>query len=446
VVAAAVLAASLAVVPRLGSEFLPELNEGSIWLNVQLEPSVSISEAQRMARRVRELARTVPEVRSVYSKLGRPEDGTDPKIASQVEALVDLYPEEEWKRKTTKREVLSQLDVALQAIPGVQISLSQPIRDNVLESISQVDGQIVIKIVGDDLDKLHDYGVQVLHEVRGVRGVSRAFIDREGQLPQYQIIVDRARAARYGLNVGDIEDVIQTAMAGKDTTFIWEGERRFAVTLRLGDQGRSLDRLASIPVVTASGAYIPMSEVASFRMTSGAMDIGRENGRRVLSIGVFIRDRDMGSVVADMRDRVDKVLKLDSGYNISWSGEFENQQRAMARLAWVVPLSILIIFLFLFDAFKSLKSALLIIANIPFAMIGGIFALLITGIPLSVSAAIGFIALFVQAVLNGVHARQPRERRGGRDSIRPIHRVRMVRRQGPGHEAPDGPGMDRDIV
>jgi len=402
VVAAAVLAASLAVVPRLGSEFLPELNEGSIWLNVQLEPSVSISEAQRMARRVRELARTVPEVRSVYSKLGRPEDGTDPKIASQVEALVDLYPEEEWKRKTTKREVLSQLDVALQAIPGVQISLSQPIRDNVLESISQVDGQIVIKIVGDDLDKLHDYGVQVLHEVRGVRGVSRAFIDREGQLPQYQIIVDRARAARYGLNVGDIEDVIQTAMAGKDTTFIWEGERRFAVTLRLGDQGRSLDQLASIPVVTASGAYIPMSEVASFRMTSGAMDIGRENGRRVLSIGVFIRDRDMGSVVADMRDRVDKVLKLDSGYNISWSGEFENQQRAMARLAWVVPLSILIIFLFLFDAFKSLKSALLIIANIPFAMIGGIFALLITGIPLSVSAAIGFIALFGQAVLNGV--------------------------------------------
>ena len=400
--AAAALIASLLVVPRLGSEFLPELNEGSIWLNVQLEPSVSISEAQHMARRVRELARSVPEVRSVYSKLGRPEDGTDPKIASQVEALIDLYPEEEWKRKISKRDVIAQLDFALQSLPGVMISFSQPIRDNVLESISQVDGQIVVKIVGEDLDKLHDYGVQVLREVRGVRGVSRAFIDREGQLPQYQIVIDRARAARYGLNVGEIEDVIETAMAGKDTTHIWEGERRFAVTLRLAEDSRALDRLASIPVVTASGAFIPMSEVASFRTTSGAMDIGRENGRRVLSIGVFIRDRDMGSVVSDMRARVDKVLKLDPGYSVSWSGEFENQQRAMARLAWVVPLSILIIFLFLFDAFGSLRSALLIIANIPFAMIGGIFALLITGIPLSVSAAIGFIALFGQAVLNGV--------------------------------------------
>ena len=373
-----------------------------MWLNVQLEPSVSVSEAQETAHRVRDAARTVPEVRSVYSKLGRPEDGTDPKIASQIEALVDLYPEEQWKRKISKHEVLSQLDYALQGIPGVQISLSQPIRDNVLESISQVDGQIVVKIVGDDLDKLHEYGLQVLRSIRPVEGVTRAFIDREGQLPQYQVIVDRARAARYGLNVQDIESVIQTALGGKNTTFIWEGERRFSVTLRLAENSRALDRLATIPVTTAAGAFIPLSEVATFRTTSGAMDIGRENGRRVLSVGVFIRDRDMGSVVKDMQDRVKTSLKMDSGYSITWAGEFENQQRAMARLAWVVPLSILVIFLFLFDAFGSLKSALLIIANIPFAMIGGIFALLITGIPLSVSAAIGFIALFGQAVLNGV--------------------------------------------
>jgi cobalt-zinc-cadmium resistance protein CzcA len=401
-IAVVALGSSLAAIPKIGSEFLPELNEGSIWINAALEPSVSISEAQNIARRIRQLARTIPEVRSVFSKLGRPEDGTDPKIASQVEALVDLYPEEEWKRNVKKRDVIVQLDSALQAIPGIQVSLSQPIRDNVLESISQVDGQIVIKVVGDDLDRLHDYGVQALKEVRVVKGVVRAFIDREGQLPQYRIVVDRARAARYGLNVGDVEDVIQTALAGRETTVMWEGERRFSVTLRLGESGRELGRLASIPVVTAGGAYIPLSEVAEFQTTSGAMDIARENGQRVLSIGVFIRDRDMGSVVADMRERVDAVVKLEPGYNITWAGEFENQERAMARLAWVVPLSILIIFLFLFDAFSSLRSALLIIVNIPFAMIGGIFALLITGIPLSVSAAIGFIALFGQAVLNGV--------------------------------------------
>jgi len=401
-IAGIALAASLAVVPRLGSEFLPELNEGSIWVNVAMESSVSITEAQKMAQRLRDVLRTVPEVRSVYSKLGRPEDGTDPKIASQIEALVDLYPEEEWKRKVNKRQVITELDQAVQALPGIQVSFSQPIRDNVLESISQVDGQIVIKITGDDLDKIHEYGTQVLSEIHGVQGVTRAFIDRDGQLPQFRVVIDRARAARYGLRVGDIQDTIQTSLAGKTTTFLWDGERRFPVNIRLGDAARDLAHISELIIATPNGAFIPLSEVASFQLASGAMNIARENGRRVLSVGVFIRDRDMGSVVADMRARVDKVVKLDQGYTMAWAGEFENQERAMARLAWVVPLSILIIFLFLFNAFGSLKSALLIIANIPFAMIGGIFALLITGIPLSVSAAIGFIALFGQAVLNGV--------------------------------------------
>jgi len=401
-IAGVALVASLLVVPKLGSEFLPELNEGSIWVNVAMESSVSISEAQKMSRHLRDTLRTVPEVRSVYSKLGRPEDGTDPKIASQIELLVDLYPEEEWKRKVTKAQILNELDQAVQALPGIQVSFSQPIRDNVLESISQVDGQIVIKITGDDLGKIHDYGTRVLSEIRGVQGVTRAFIDRDGQLPQYRVVVDRARAARYGLRVGDIQEALQTALAGKTTTFLWEGERRFPVNIRLGGTSRDLSRISEISIATSNGAFIPLSEVASFQLASGAMNIARENGRRVLSVGVFIRDRDMGSVVADMRERVDKAIKLDQGYTMAWAGEFENQERAMARLAWVVPLSILIIFLFLFNAFGSLKSALLIISNIPFAMIGGIFALLITGIPLSVSAAIGFIALFGQAVLNGV--------------------------------------------
>ena len=401
-IAGVALAASIAVAPRLGSEFLPELNEGSIWLNVQLEPSISVGEAQRQVRRIRDTVRRVPEVNTVISKLGRPEDGTDPKIASQVEALVDLKPEDQWTRKITKQEVLSEMENLLNEIPGIQLSFSQPIRDNVLESISQVDGQIVIKVIGDDLEQIHQYGTAILNEIRGVPGVFRAFIDRDGRLPQYRIEIDRERAARYGLSIGDIQDVIETALAGKDATFIWEGERRFAVTLRLREGDRELARLRDITVTTAAGAFLPLAELAKFRQISGAMDIARENGQRVLSIGVFIKDRDMGSVVADMQARVAARVKLDSGYALKWSGEFENQERAMGRLAWVVPLSILLIFVLLFDAFKSLKSAVLIIANIPLAMIGGIFALLITGIPLSVSAAIGFIALFGQAVLNGV--------------------------------------------
>ena len=401
-IAGVAMIASIAAAPHLGSEFLPELNEGSIWLNVQLEPSVSISEAQRLTRKVRDTVRRVPEVNSVISKLGRPEDGTDPKIASQLEALVDLKPDDQWTRPVTKAQVLSDMEKLLNEIPGIQLSFSQPIRDNVLESISQVDGQIVIKVIGEDLDKLHQAGVAILDQIRGVEGVFRAFIDRDGQLPQYRIEIDRSRAARYGLNVGDIEDVIETFLAGKEATTIWEGERRFALTLRLRENDRELARLRDIPVATPGGAFLPLSQLANFRQTSGAMDIARENGQRVLSIGVFIKDRDMGSVVADMQQRVASKIKLDPGYALSWSGEFENQERAMKRLGWVVPLSILLIFVLLFDAFKSLKSATLIIANIPLAMIGGIFALLITGIPLSVSAAIGFIALFGQAVLNGV--------------------------------------------
>lgn len=355
-----------------------------------------------MARQVRAAVMTVPEVKSITSKLGRPEDGTDPKIASQVEALVELRPEGEWRKGIHKHEILGQMEKAVEEIPGIDATFSQPIRDNVLESISQIDGQIVIKVTGADLDQLQNIGNSILAEVRPVEGVTRAFIDRNGQLPQYKIEIDRSRAARYGLSVGAIEEVIETAVAGKDATYLWEGERRFSVSLRLAEADRELDRLKRVPVTTPDGAFVPLEDLADFKMSSGAMNIARENGSRVLSIGIFIKDRDMGSVVADMQKRVADKIKPPEGYRISWSGEFENQVRAMQRLSWVVPLSILLIYLLLVNAFSSLRSATLIIINIPFAMIGGIFALFFTDIPLSVSAAIGFIALFGQAVLNGV--------------------------------------------
>ena len=401
-VAALSLVAALGLATRLGTEFLPELNEGSVWINVALQPGISLKDAQAEAGRIRAIARATPEVRSIVSKLGRPEDGTDPKALNQLEFLVDLYPEEDWKRGLSKRAVLEEMEVNLRALPGVQPNFSQPIRDNVLESISQIQGQIVIKISGDDLQLLRAYGDTVVREALHVAGVSRAFIDREGLLPQYRIDIDRARAARFGLNVADIQTTIETALAGRDTSYIWEGERRFSVVLRLREADRDIARIRDLLVSTPQGATVPLSELATFTPSTGAMNIARENGRRVLSIGILIKNRDMGSVVADMKERVARTLQLSPGYRISWTGEFENQERAMTRLGWVVPLSILIIFLILFDAFKSLVNATLIIANIPFAMIGGIVALYLTGISLSVSAAIGFIALFGQAVLNGV--------------------------------------------
>jgi cobalt-zinc-cadmium resistance protein CzcA len=401
-IALAVLAASLALVPKLGTEFLPELNEGSIWINVTLPSSVSVSEAQAMTGKFRAAIATVPEVDSVISKSGRPEDGTDPKLINMSEILVTLKPESQWRQGVGKRRIIDEMDRAMSRFPGIEPSFSQPIRDNVLESISQIDGQIVIKVFGEDLDVLRDQSQQVLDAVKDVLGVKRAFIDRLGELPQLLIRVDREAAARYGLNVADIQDVIEMVLGGKAATQLWEGERHFAVAVRLKESERNIASLRSITVSTPSGAYVPLAQLAQFSTIGGAMNIARENGVRVYSIGIFIADRDMGSVVADMKERVAKSVKLPSGYSITWSGEFENQERAMARLAIIVPVSVLLIFILLFDAFGSFRSALLILLNIPFALIGGIFALLLTGIPLSVSAAIGFIALFGQAVLNGV--------------------------------------------
>jgi cobalt-zinc-cadmium resistance protein CzcA len=395
------LAVTAAFVPKLGTEFLPELNEGSIWINITLPTSVSVDEARGELRKLRRVIADFPEVKAVISKGGRPEDGTDPKNINMTEMLVDLKPDSAWRKGMTKEQLVRDMEDKLNDMPGIEPTFSQPVRDQILESISQIDGQIVIKLFGDDMATLRAEGRQVLDRIGNVPGVVRAFIDRDGDLPQYRLEIDRAAAARYGLNVMDVQDVVETALAGKAATELWEGERHFSVVVRLAEPSRQLDKLKEVLVPTPSGAQVPLSALVDFKLGSGAMNIARESGQRVVAIGVFIRDRDMGSVVADMQ-KATADMQLPQGYSITWSGEFENQERAMQRLMLVVPLSILMIFVLLFDAFKSFRDALIIICNIPFALIGGIFALLLTGIPLSVSAAIGFIALFGQAVLNGV--------------------------------------------
>jgi cobalt-zinc-cadmium resistance protein CzcA len=401
--AVVVLLASVALVPRLGTEFLPELNEGSIWINIMLPPGISISETSRQLARIRATIRRFPEVSTVVSKAGRPEDGTDPKMINMAELLVAVKPTEQWRPHVSKEQLIDQMNDALQTIPGIEPSFSQPIRDNVLESISQIDGQIVIKTFGDDTIVLRRIAGEILKSISSVRGVARAFIDRGGQVPQLRVEIDRARAARYGLNVADVEDVIETALGGKTATELWEGERRFTVVVRLADEERrNAEAIRSILVDTPSGLRIPLSEVAAVNVGSGSMNIARESGTRVAAIGVFIQGRDMGSVVKDMQQAVAAKVAMPTGYYVRWGGEFENQERAMARLSLIVPISILLIFVLLFNAFGSVKHSALILLNVPFALIGGILALYMTGIHLSVSAAIGFIALFGQAVLNGV--------------------------------------------
>ena len=401
-VAVILLAASLVTLTRLGSEFLPELNEGTMWVNIYFPPGISVNETKRLAASVRDILHGSEVVKSVTSKAGRPEDGTDPKPINMAEFFVDLKPPAEWPAKLTREQLIHQFGAQLDALPGVEPSFSQPIRDNVLESISQIDGQIVIKVFGPDGDVLQQQTQKVLQTIAGVRGVGRAYIDRYGRVPQLQIEVDRAKCARYGLNVADIQDVIEIALGGKEATELWEGDKKFAVAVRLREEQRQMENIKNILVDTPDGQRIPLDQLATISIREGAMNISREFGTRVMAVGVFIENRDMGSLVAEMQDRVNKEIKLPAGYYITWGGEFENQQRAMKRLALIVPVSVLLIFALLFNAFGSARNAALILLNVPFALIGGIFALQLTGINLSVSAAIGFIALFGQAVLNGV--------------------------------------------
>lgn len=402
VIALAVFGLALVAASRLGSEFLPELDEGTTWVNFTLSPNVSTDEAARVLRMARKALLSVPEVRTTVSKAGQPEDGTDPKTISMAEIFVDVKPEDQWRPGMTREKITEEMGRALSAIPGIDPAFSQPIRDNVLESISQIKGQIVIKLAGDDLVEMKRITDEIAREIKQVQGVARAEIDRDGQVPQLLLDIDRDRAARYGLNVGDIQDVIEAALAGKAATSLWEGERKFAVAVRLPKDERVISNLPRTPIATPDGGYVQLGDVVHIREGTGAMNIAREAGRRTTAIGIFIAGRDMGSVVADMKARVEKNVKIPSNYQINWSGEFENQERAMKRLSVVVPISLLLIFVLLFDAFKSFKMASLILINVPLALIGGFIALWVFGIPLSVSAAIGFIALSGQAVLNGV--------------------------------------------
>ncbi|MBI3679279.1 MAG: efflux RND transporter permease subunit [Acidobacteria bacterium] len=402
-VSAGALFATLLLVPQLGTEFLPELNEGSIWVNFTLPAGISLGEVNRSLHKARTALLEIPEVSRVVSQAGRPDDGTDPKPINMVEMLVDLKPQSEWRPNVTKEDLIAKMEKTLDDMPGIKPAFSQPIRDNVLESISQIDGQIVIKIFGDDSNLLKQKIEEILPLISPIRGVGRAFVDRAGRVPQLQIEIDRERAARYGLNVADIEDVIETALGGRPATQIWEGEKRFGVVVRLREEERSnIDALRGLLLDAPDHSQVPLDQVAKIGVQDGVMNISREGGRSTAAIGVFLKGRDMGSLVQEMQQVVDKKLKLPAGYNITWGGEFENQQRAMERLIMIIPVSIVLIFVLLFEAFKTVKSAALILLNVPFALFGGILALFVTGIHLSVSAAIGFIALFGQAVLNGV--------------------------------------------
>ncbi|NOV30794.1 efflux RND transporter permease subunit [Methylomonas sp. ZR1] len=396
------LVLSFMSVKLIGTEFMPKLDEGNIWLTITLPTPVSLSTAKQLEQQVRETLETFPEAKTIITQLGRPEDGTDPKGFNNLEVLIDLKPKDTWRYKR-KDDLVQAMDKALAIFPGILTNFSQVIQDNVEEAISGVKGEIAIKIFGSDLQTLQDRADQVTHILAGIQGATDVAAEQQAGLAQVIVDIDRTKVSRYGINVADVERVMEIGMGGKAASQFLEGERRFDITLRYEDSARnSVANLESLTVQTPTGQRIPLSELATIKINQGASRISREDNMRRIAIKCNLIDRDQGSFVAEAQQKVAAQVDLPPGYHIVWSGQFENQQRAMKRLAIIVPISLGLIFVLLFWAFMSVKNALLIVMNVPFAMIGGLLILLATGINLSVSAAVGFIALFGIAVQNGV--------------------------------------------
>ena len=404
VLALGALAAALVVLPRLGSEFLPELNEGAIYVTFTLPGNISLSEGRRLVPRIKRILRRTPEVTDIMSQLGRPEDGTDPTLPNNLEFFVQLQPMSHWRPGVRSIDAFAEeMEKNLQEIPGLEANFSQPIRDNVNENIAGQFGQIALKIYGDDLDVLQGAAEKAEAAIATVPGAADLGIVKSGEMPQLSVRLDREALARYDLDLADVQDYLETAMAGHVASELWEGEKRFDVTVRLPQTTR--DDAASIRKIMLplkNGALIPVSAVAEVRMATGRAAITRESGRRYVGVRMNVRNRDMGSFVREAREKVAAAAGLPPGYEVDWGGEFENQERAMARLRLVIPLALLITFVLLFSEFGSVADCLIVLLNVPFALIGGVIGLMLARMPLSVAAAVGFIALLGQAVLNGV--------------------------------------------
>ncbi|MDQ6829852.1 MAG: CusA/CzcA family heavy metal efflux RND transporter [Gemmatimonadota bacterium] len=402
-VAVALLVIALGVGTRLGTEFLPELDEGNIWLTVTMPVGMSLEQGKRIEVQIRHIVRSYPQVAQVVTQLGRPDDGTDPKGSNNLEVYADLKPLDEWGAIHGKDELVAHMYARLAAIPGVDFNFSQYIKDNVEEALSGVKGELVVKIFGPDLAVLQQKAEEVQRVMSGVTGVADLAVEQQFGQPQLRFEIDRSAIARYGLSIADVDDAIETAVGGRAITQFLEGDRVFDVRLRFAGPARdNLEALRALAINAPDGHAVPLASVAHLVSSEGASRISREANERRIAIKCSVRGRDEGSFVSEAQGKVERDVALPAGYRITWGGQFENQRRATARLALIVPASIILIFILLFSAFGSVKYATLILANLPFALIGGILALWFRGIHLSVSAAVGFIALFGISVQNGV--------------------------------------------
>ncbi|MES2628791.1 MAG: CusA/CzcA family heavy metal efflux RND transporter [Bacteroidota bacterium] len=387
----------------LGSEFLPPLNEGALWVEAKLPMSSSLNETTKMVKIFRKELMAFPEVNGVLSQTGRSNDGTDPSGFYYVQMQVNLKPKEEWKRKITLDELVEQMDKRLKNYQGVNYNYSQPIIDNVAEAVAGMNASNAVKIYGDDLDKLNELANQVLEQIKDVPGIKDVGILRNVGQPELSVLLDEEKMALQGVTKADAQAVIEMAIGGKTATQKYDGEKKFDVRIRYNQEYRKNEEdIMMLMIPTITGKRIPLKEVATVHQVTGPAFIYRNDTKRFIGVKFSVRERDLGSTIAEAQQKVNANVKLPDGYTVGWAGEFENQVRASSRLAQVVPISLVLIFVLLFIMFGNAKDAGYVLINVPFALIGGILALHLTGVNFGISAGVGFIALFGICVQNGV--------------------------------------------
>jgi cobalt-zinc-cadmium resistance protein CzcA len=402
---AVIATASLMLSGVVGSEFLPHLDEGAVWVRGTLAPSVGPSEGIRVADQARVILASFPEATAVTSQVGRPDDGTDTTGFFNTEYFVDLKPKEQWRPvfHEDKERLIAAMYRELQGIPGVLWNFSQPIEDNMEEAVSGVKGELAIKLYGDDLQVLEAKGDEVVEVMRHIQGIEDLGLFRVLGQPNLNIVVDRRLAARFGINVADMQDTVETAIGGKAVSQVLQGEQRFDLVVRYQPGYRDTpEAIANIRILSPSGERVALLQVAKIEVHDGASEIYREANSRYVAIKYSVRGRDLGSAVEEAMASVANKVKLPSGYHIDWAGEYASQKRSQKRLMVVLPITLFVIYVILYAMFRSSKWALLILANVAVAPLGGVLALLITGTHFSVSSGVGFLALFGVSVQTGV--------------------------------------------
>jgi len=402
-VAGIFLILSLIIVPRLGTEFIPVMDEGAFDMDVALLPGVSLDKAMEINKLIGEKLKQFPELRTVVSRTGQTGVALDTRGVDKTGYVGVFYPKSEWESSHSREELTDSMRIALEDIPGIGFGFSQPIQCRIDELVAGTKAQLIIKLFGDNIEILKTKGDEIARVLSKVEGVTDLMTEKISGQPYLTIEIERVKLARYGLNIKDVQNIIEIAVAGKAASKFYEENRNFDITVRLPEENRnSIETIGNIIIPTDAGLNIPLSQLSVISLTEGPVQVSREDGLRRIGIEMNISGRDIGSFVAEAKEKIKEHITLPAGYYLTWGGQFENQQRAMAKLVIIGPVAIGLILLLLFVTFRSIRLALLVISNLPFALIGGIFSLWISGLYLSVPASVGFIVLFGVAVLNGI--------------------------------------------